>query len=193
MKNTKKILLILSTLTLSFGLCAAPYLSVEGGVTRSEFNSNFFKNKHKKPTGRIALGLIGNSSDRIQLGVEAGVQAFGPQNNALNLGNSGHRRRTTVDALGVIDVYITPRFDLFAKAGFAYVHQSTSVETRGYKFSYLKKAVVPETIVGVGYNVSPNFNVNLSLANQFSRKDDTVENRAPNAASVMLGIKCTFA
>ncbi len=194
MKNTQKNVLFLSSLVLSSAIYGAPYLNIQGGIVASNLDSDFFKGKHEtRPTGRISGGFLGCVTDNLQLGMEAGAQAFKNQKNILHPNAPGHLSRWSMDVLGVVDFYTSSNLNFFGKAGFAYVRQSTSADISGFQFSHIKNAIVPEVSLGVGYTLTDNFNVNLSLSNQFSRKDKTVANSAPSAASMMVGVKYSFA
>lgn len=200
MKKTNKLSLTLAIALLSSTVYAAPYVSGEVGYFGYGNNNpfkNMFDNRHSDAigaTGRLSAGYLWDVADCIKLGVEAGFS--GNQNVDLKVDGTkiAKYKRFGVDALAVADYSVTPEFDVFAKAGATYVHQRITSDLDAVDFTGSSSHVVPKAVIGVGYNVSENVNLNMSLNHEFQKRSshDSFGSFAPGATSLLAGIKYNF-
>jgi len=209
MKNLTKSILLSSVLVVS-STCAlaAPYVSGQLGSygygDNNVFENTFDNEDGHGVTGRLAAGYRWDISEILKIGVEAGINGYQNKNIDAGLIDVSLKRFST-DALGVLTVYPTSKFNLFAKGGAAYVRQKLSVSGSMFRLNVREDNIVPKAAVGVGYDICPNINVNLSLNHEFNRDkmvtfvSDTnpmVKVTGPSintgATSVLAGIQYTF-
>lgn len=198
MKKTNKIVLSLSLLLLSSSAFANPYITGQAGAFGYGKNNpvkNIFDNDDDiRATARIGGGYQWDMNNCLKLGAEAGFNGFQDIKDRDYPLAQAKLSRWSVDALAVADYLVTSDIDLFAKAGPAYVHQKASVNLLGNEFSHTHSAIVPKAVIGVGYNVADNVNVNLSLNHEFKRDNqDSIFDALPATTSAMVGVKFNFA
>lgn len=203
MKKTNKLSLTLALALLSSSLYAAPYVAGEVGYFGYGNNNpfrNLFSNKYDDAigaTGRLSAGYLWDIADCLKLGVEAGLS--GNQNVDLKVDGTkiAKYKRFGVDALAVVDYNITSEFDVFAKAGATYAHQRLTSNNEVVDLNDITGTharIVPKAVIGAGYNVTENVNVNMSLNHEFQRNTSNTffAKSAPGATSLLAGIKYTF-
>ncbi len=197
MKTNKISLILLSTLSLcAIDAIANPYISGQFGVygTRDSNNvyDNLFHSDKARSTGRISAGYLWDVNPCVELGVEGGVQGY--QKLRENYNNvDASLRRYSVDVLGVVDYYPVQGFDLFAKAGPAYIREKATIHHNHFDASARKGTVVPKAVIGAGYDIINNVNVNIALSHEFKRSNDFfLGNDVPSATSAMIGAKYSF-
>ncbi|MFI4937096.1 MAG: outer membrane protein [Candidatus Berkiellales bacterium] len=206
MKKTNKISLLLPLILVSSTAYSAPYISGQLGVVGYGNNAifkNLFDNDDQyAASGRVAAGYLWDINNCLKMGLETGFTINSDKNlDTVDFWNNHidvDYKRWSADLLGVVDFYATERFDLFAKAGVAYV--SEKVEARisnpwgvNVSGSVSNEKYVPKAVIGAGYNVTNNVNLNVSLNHEFdrnSRSDFSLS--VPGATSVLAGIKYTF-
>jgi outer membrane immunogenic protein len=205
MKIINKIALILSSLIISAPALAGPYISGQvGAFGYGEKNNpieNLFDNDDEiRATGRLAGGYTWDVNDCLKVGLEAGVNGFEDVDssiifadfNSINVIDLEYSR-WSLDALAVVDYQATQKFDLFAKAGPAYVREKVAIDTFGVEFSRSHGTVVPKAIVGVGYDVTNNVNLNLSLSHEFKRDNqNSIFDAVPSTTSALVGLQYNF-
>lgn len=203
MKKTNKISVFLTAALLSQAVFAGPYAAIEGGVNGYGGNNiydNFFESEGKGPVGRLSAGYLWDLNDRFQIGLETGFSKYFKdlKANGTDWWNdtswNARYKRWDVDLLGVVDFHATERFNLFAKAGAAYANQKTSasifMQNTTYTYSDTDNIVSPKAVIGMGYDVTDNVNLNLSLNHtiHINRRD----NSDLGATAVLAGIKYNF-
>ncbi len=107
--------------------------------------------------------------------------------------------------LAVGKYYVTSEFNVFGKAGIAYVNQSISVNRAATSTSHASTSsvtaekILPEAAVGVGYNLTPSVELTAQYSRIFGRKVHTQSsvaaieaNRIPSANIVMVGANYYF-
>ncbi|MCS5712254.1 outer membrane protein [Candidatus Berkiella aquae] len=194
MKTNKISLVLLSTLSLcAIDAIANPYVSGQFGVYGTRDSNNVYDNlfhSHKaRATGRIGAGYLWDVNPCTELGLEGGVQGYQKLRESYN-NVEASLRRYSIDVLGVVDYYPTVHgFDLFAKAGAAYIREKATIHLDHFDASARKGAVVPKAVIGAGYDIINNVNVNLALSHEFKRSNAYF---FPAATSAMIGAKYTF-
>jgi opacity protein-like surface antigen len=216
MNNSKKLLTALSigTLIVSISAHSKPYISAQvGAASGNEIQISTFADNDNKigVTGRLATGYLWDLSDNFKLGVEAGAQVYQNTEDKTQGYNSIDGKNVTVsvmakrwglDILGVADYFITERFDIFAKLGTAFVHQEFPARVNGNShyngdefYIFLdgqalkpQSRFVPKAVVGAGYNVQKNLNLNLSINHEFKNDNHVV----PGVRSFLVGAKYSF-
>lgn len=190
LKNAVNVIFI-STLSFSaFNAHAVPYLSGQIGYygqgTNDVVDNLFNHNTDRQLTGRFAGGYEWSMNDLYNLGLEAGLNGY--KKTQVDIGHTGINllaRRTSLDVLGVINGFVTPEINVFAKAGLALVKQKYPAQYQRIPFlSMTENNIVPKMVMGVGYDLSDNVNVNLSLNHEFKRNDF-----APAASALLVGIQ----
>ncbi len=174
MINHKKLSITLFSLLAVFSVSvfAGPYVTGQAGVAGIGENNNLYKNIFSSEknthgaTGRLGVGYLGNINDDVKLGLETGYQLY----QEVGHKKENKSRRHSFDVLGVADYGLGEDVNLFAKAGAAVTHGTT----------------LPKGVIGVGYNVSKQVNLNLSLSQEF-KKGET-----PAASSILGGISYHF-
>jgi opacity protein-like surface antigen len=185
MKTIKQITFLLSSIFMLVGTShAAPYVGVELG-TYGYGNNNAFKNIFDNKdnlglSGRVSGGYLWNTKDCINLGVEAGVNAYDDKQDKKQI----NRSRMGIDALAVADMYVAPRVDVFAKAGTSYSEQETTNKVSHIRV--VRHNFVPKAAVGAGYDLTDNMNLNVSYQHEFQRSQLNA------ITSVMAGLKYRF-
>lgn len=198
MKNNHKLVigLLSSTLLLSQTAFAAPYISAQAGVYGLGENNpikNIFDNEDDidlGATGRLSAGYLWDINNCLKLGAEAGFTAYQQVELAENDFFSVKAKRWSGDVLAVADFYATQNLDLFAKAGGAYVKQSYPINFLGFQDTVSDKKVVPKGVVGVGYNLNPDLNLNFSLNHEFKKENS--DTFIPGASSALVGLRYSF-
>ncbi len=197
MKKTNKLsVILLSTLSIcSINAIASPYVSGQFGVYGTSDSNNAYDNLfHNKSriTGRIAAGYLWGINPCTELGLESGVQGYQKIREQYTV-TDATLRRYSIDALGVVDYRPIQYFNVFAKAGAAYVREKINVHTTHYDYSSAKGTVVPKAVIGAGYDVLENVNVNLSVSQEFKRHGHFVATLPmPAATSAMAGVNYRF-
>ncbi len=193
MKNKYKIVIGILISALSHSqLMAGPFISGQIGLSGYGDNNIYknFDNDHNinlGGTGRLAAGYLWDLNDFLKLGLEAGANVN--QNVSIFKSYRGYNietKRWSIDTLAVADFFVTPQVDMFVKAGFAYVKQSLP----GNFWISSNHAVAPKGAAGVGYNITPNVNLNLSLNHEFNKSKSF--HFRPGASSVLAGIRYSF-
>lgn len=201
MKKNSKVSFLFSLLMISTPVLSAPYVSAELGLT-GYGNNNVWQNifssdakNEKVLTGRIAGGYLWDVNSCVSLGLEAGI--FGNQDfkeTVYYFSDEFTYKRKGIDALAVADFSVTECFDVFAKAGAAYLKQTYAFRDMSsgvYSYSFSSTPIVPKAVLGAGYNISDNVNLNLSVGHEFYINSGFL-NTAPGATSVLAGLKYTF-
>lgn len=186
---------------------ATPFISGEVGYF-GYGNNHYYKNLFDYDdgtgiTGRIATGYLWEIASCTQFGLELGFSAF----SHIGIGESSYYydqhikyARYGADALAILDYHFTKRFDIFAKAGVAYSHQKFSVDYRyndgisRTSGSEHDSAMVfaPKAVLGVGYDVTDNINLNVSFNHEFQRRGSALSRYSPGVSSMSLGLRYSF-
>ncbi|MFO1257963.1 MAG: outer membrane beta-barrel protein [Gammaproteobacteria bacterium] len=184
MKKTTSFLILAA---MSTTVIAKPYLGLQAGVAGIGDNDHVFGNfkihgseSDQRATGRISAGYLADiPNSRFKIGVESGLQSSLPfkSNDYWDV----KVKRWSFDILAVADFYATEKLDLFAKLGAAYTSHRIS---SGYFYSASFNETVPKAGIGIGYDVTPCVNFNLSLNHEFS--DNA---KVPSLTSALVGIR----
>ncbi len=147
--------------------------------------------------GRIYGGYLWQT-DNTLYGVEAGY--YGTNSDTENTSASSFGpastwkySSSTADLLGVIKYQFNSRFNIFGKAGVAYLTNTTKKNgTQTDNF----KSYVPELSIGAGYNFTKHFSTNIAYTEIFSqqtrRLSDGGEFQMSNASIVLLNLEYPF-
>lgn len=167
---------------------ANPYLSLQAGIAGiGEYDHVFGNFSHtddfndQRTTGRIAAGYLAMlDNSNFSIGVESGLNGSLPfkSDNYYDV----KLKRWSFDILGVVDFYATEKFDIFGKLGAAYV--TNKVSSSYFYDSYTHRETVPKMGLGIGYDVTPCINMNLTLMHEFS-EDGTI----PSMTAALVGVK----
>jgi outer membrane immunogenic protein len=202
MKKTNKISVFLTAALLSQAVFAGPYAAIEAGVNgygNNNIYENFFETESNGPVGRLSAGYLWDLNNRLGVGLETGFSKYFKDLKAngtdwwSDTSWNASYKRWDVDLFGVVDFHATEKFNIFAKAGAAYVNQKISgsifTQDTTYHISDTDNIVSPKAVIGMGYDVTDNVNLNLSL-------NHTIHiNRAQSdlgATAVLAGIKYNF-
>jgi len=184
--NSFKSLFVCSLIFTSPAYCA-PYLSGQLGATNATLTYTTpysFADSHKTTLiSRIAAGYLWEKNDCLKYGIEAGFENFHSVKKDFHQIELKYHQ-FQIDTLGVIDYYLKKKLDLFAKAGAAYSKQTGSANTLQASVSASFNKVFPKAVIGVGYDLTHNVNLNISLENNF--------NYETPKRNLLLGLKYSF-
>ena len=149
---------------------------------------------------RIAAGYTWDTTKRIKLGLETGLTGFQTTHVKTYFANDPINSfdvdlsRTNVDILGVFDLFVTKRFDLFAKLGWAYQTQKVSSRTS------MVTDITPardngnglKLALGLGYNITPQVNLNLEVSGQSGGDGPYLNDHVHGIGTTMLGLRYKF-
>lgn len=160
-----------------------------GGMDTPKKNmplSKFAKSgSHKLRSGiayRVDAGYLFPVASHFLLGAEVGYTGYPKNTYKLDLGSKTYSHLTysgdMFDALLVAKYYIGNHFNVFGKAGGAYVSQKTSWDlynnTPGEadSNSFIKKThkILPEVAAGIGYDFTPSLGVDVTYSHVFGSK-----------------------
>lgn len=200
MKKTNKLSLLVSLAMLSSVAVAngAPYVGAELGAF-GYGNNNVAKNlfeSHRSDdrgvTGRVSAGYLWDITNAVKLGVEAGVSKN--QNKTVVEFDDANLKfkKWGLDTLAVADFAVNDCMNVFAKAGTTYTHNKFAANAYNLEYSVSNSVVVPKAVIGAGYNVSENINLNVSLNHEFERNSSNDSKYSPGTSSVLAGIKYSF-
>lgn len=183
----KKNIALIVLATLSTSALAKPYLGLQAGVGGVGDYDHVFGNfkRHtdendQKTTGRISAGYLADiSNSRFKVGIESGLQGSLPFK--ANDYWDTKIKRWSFDIVGVADFYATPKLDLFAKLGAAYT--SHHISSNDF-YSETIHETVPKAALGIGYDVTPCVNLNLSLSHEFSDNANV-----PSLTAALVGVR----
>jgi opacity protein-like surface antigen len=196
--NKKRLVLVSFCGLLSSQVFAGLYVQGQVGAAGIGGNNNFFDNIFDnefdlKATGRISAGYLWHANPCLKVGLETGFQGYSNltiEDSDDFLSASYKYKRSTFDVLGVLDYSANSKINLFAKAGPAYVMQKETISFAdnyyNYSFTDSSNVVVPKAAVGVGYNINPALNVNLSFNHEF--KKDSDNKFAGSESSILAGV-----
>jgi outer membrane immunogenic protein len=203
MKKTNKISVFLTAALLSQAVFAGPYAAIEAGVNgygNNNIYENFFETESNGPVGRLSAGYLWDLNNRLGVGLETGFSKYFKDlkvNGRDWWSDSSWNvcyKRWDVDLLGVVDFHATEKFNIFAKAGAAYVNQKISGTIFEQNTTYhlsnsdIDNIVSPKAVIGMGYDVTDNVNLNLSLNHTIDINRDV----DLGATAVLAGIKYNF-
>lgn len=143
-------------------------------------------------SGRVAAGYLWGD-DHVNYGIEVGgtyyPSAKDSVENVLDYKVDGYN----LDVLGVLKYTADSGFDIFAKAGVAYVNQKLTVSVPYFGIaSETDSKIAPETAFGVGYQFDQNWEVNLTVNAVFAGAS-SIDNVATTNGSAMIGVSYRFA
>ncbi|MCS5710528.1 outer membrane protein [Candidatus Berkiella aquae] len=193
MNHVAKLALTMSALFSTFTLNASPYVSAQIG----RYGIDIYDH-HNGVAGRLAAGYLWHTTERLHLGLETGLNLFQNLNYTCQYFYDSPRERkyksTYLDALFVIDYFVTQRFDLVAKFGAAYVWQDSPFINPIYnnvKNDY--EGFTAKVALGFGYNLTNKVNLNLMIDIPHSaQKVNYVINQLIPSSSFMLGLRYQF-
>jgi len=131
---------------------------------------------------RIDGGYLFPVASHFLLGAELGYTGYPKNQYKLGLGHKIYSHLTYAgsmfDALLVAKYYIGTHFNMFGKAGAAYVSQKTSWDLynnnkgEASSNSFVKKShkILPEVAVGLGYDFTPSLGVDVTYSHVFGKK-----------------------
>lgn len=139
-----------------------------GGVYLVDGNHFDFLFGPTGATGRASVGhLWGNTN--VNYGVEAGLAYFSHASSTISIfgDNTLSYSGYTSDILGVLKYNFDNGFNIFGKAGLAYLSQSSNqtgsvMGTIVYQNATSGNKVGPEFAIGAGYQFTPNWEMNLT-------------------------------
>ena len=172
MKISSKITLIsfCTSLFLASSAYASPYINAQVGFFGFEVvNTTPYSSSEEHNLGanlRIGVGKLWSVNDCLQLGLETGANVFGSHGDTLLNGTIDYDRYS-FDLLAVADQHITRRFDIFAKAGFAYAKDEYTFRNFLFNHTISNSAIVPKGVLGIGYDVTERINLNLAYNKEF--------------------------
>lgn len=203
------------------------YVGLGVGAGALDVPSDLFNNKALKAAGvdqnlqnnwgfaaRVEAGYLKAVSSNVLLGAELGFNYL-PQSKYTvdgasedGEGNKGQQHEYikytdyNIDALLVAKYLLPSQFNVFAKGGFAYVHQKIkgsytftqdSVTLDSDSASETTSRILPELAAGVGYSINSNIDANLTYAHVFGDSvSASAVNNVPSSNSVLVGIDYKF-
>ncbi|HRE31644.1 MAG TPA: outer membrane beta-barrel protein, partial [Candidatus Berkiella sp.] len=151
-----------------------PYVSAQIGLAEKPY-SDF---EARKAQGRVAVGYQWGYDQDIKAGFEGGINFFENAHFVISnqdINDVGLVKRIGLDALAVLDVYVTEGVDLFAKAGPSATFQKFKYNYNGMAAENHKNGLAAKFVLGVGYDVTPNLNAYLAHEFQTSHRHDEME------------------
>lgn len=129
--------------------------------------------------GRLAAGYLW-SSDAWRFGVEAGalIHDFNTYSTKDDDGTKDKVNTSgyLIDLLAVGKYYFNDQWNIFGKAGAAYVQQKLTVKENGVKKGTFKAHNIrPEIQAGIGYDVNQNLGFSLTYLYAYGKRDQTNE------------------
>ncbi|MCS5710451.1 outer membrane protein [Candidatus Berkiella aquae] len=168
-----------------------PYVSAQIEIAEKPY-SDF---EARKAQGRVAAGYQWGYDQDTKVGIEGGINFF--ENAHYTISNQaandvGSVRRIGLDALAVLDVYVTPVVDFFAKAGPSATFQKFKYNHNGMTSENHKDGLAAKFVLGVGYDVTPNVNAYLAHEFQTSHRHDEMEHSRLPTNNTAIGIRYHF-
>ncbi|OAJ33076.1 outer membrane protein [Piscirickettsia salmonis] len=215
MKALIKLTAITALLISASALAAKPgaYIGLNLGYGGMDTPSVNFKNKYPDTysysqssrgfAGRINAGYLW-SQDSLNYGIELGYATYANskysmtnKDGTMTLKYSGN----SLDLLGVIQYNFTPNWNVFGKAGLAYVTQKTSGSNAFKAVFKNNNKVLPEVALGAGYEFANGIGLNVTASHIFGNqpaidcKAEEIKNDINQVASVdmvTIGISYNF-
>lgn len=210
----KKIIIILGIVLsiISIPAVANPgfYIQGQGGFVAiipggSDFESDLF-DLSDGGTGRLSGGYLWGDNN-LNYGLETGVMIYPNARSSdsfLNLFDTKYEG-FNLDLLGVLKYTFNCGFNVFAKAGLAYMHQHVTTDSINFTLfdavnvpsvqlaDNTGNKIAPEIAAGIGYQFNPNFEINLALMSAITGSTSPVAaNPVATTSSVMLGLAYHF-
>jgi outer membrane immunogenic protein len=193
------------------------YLGIAGGIggmdtakfsssQKAQFSS-YSEKLRKGVAARVYGGYLWNIQqvENLKLGAELGYNYY-PNNEykytMSRIANKFTYKGYNVDLLGVAKYnFGETGFNVIGKAGGAYVYQKLSETASGISKNTSKHKILPEIALGIGYDITQNFDVNLMYAHIFGDKpsiklnavNDSSMQRVASVNTLMLGVAYHFA
>ncbi|ALA24729.1 hypothetical protein AVI51_01470 [Piscirickettsia salmonis] len=150
-----------------------------GGMDTAQLTKNSFRNEVSSSAslrgfaGRINAGYLWSQSS-LNYGIELGYATYA-NNQYSALGKNGEKYNFTykgynIDLLGIAQYNFSPNWNILAKAGVAYVSQTTSGSN---EFSHVfanKSKLLPEVALGLGYEFTNGIGLNLTASHIFGNQ-----------------------
>lgn len=205
----KSLLLALAMLTpvAAFAAAGSPGAYVQGVVGGNAVfgDDNYSFNRANTLTGYsfgAAAGYLWGCSN-LNYGVEVGALSYPDSTTSYNYGLGGIQSidgKTdgyNIDLLGVLKYTFDSGFNVFAKAGVAYVNQKATADYKiaGVKVSSVSRTddkYAPEVALGAGYQFNQNWEVNLT-ANTVFAGESSLNDAVSRTGNVLLGVTYHFA
>ncbi|ODN44058.1 outer membrane protein [Piscirickettsia litoralis] len=127
--------------------------------------------------GRIDAGYLWGQGP-FNYGVEMGFASYANNTYKISSGSASEELKYSgynVDLLGVAQYNFTPNWNIFGKAGVAYVHQKTEISVAdgglsATPFSKSENKLLPEVAIGGGYQFANGLGLNLTVSHIFGSK-----------------------
>ncbi|ODN42594.1 outer membrane protein [Piscirickettsia litoralis] len=142
-----------------------PYVQSQVGYGKLDTGSaNGLESDSGGFSGRLSAGYL-FGGQRLRYGAELGFARYA-SSCYKSSGSSLKYQGDSADVLGVLSYQIGARWNIFGKAGLAYVDQQTD----GNLFpsqTDSNAAVQPKVALGMGYSFTPSIGVNISYSHTF--------------------------
>jgi len=132
-------------------------------------------------------------------GVEGGYFNLGKSTYKVDGANLMDLKQQGFDLLAVVKKQLNSNFDVFGKAGVAYVDQDAKfpayvANAGNLNSSYEKTKFLPEIAGGVAYNINQNLAVTGTVNHIFGDKIDinSTSNNVASSTSALVGLRYTF-
>ncbi|TLS80400.1 outer membrane protein [Photobacterium damselae] len=200
MKKSMKGLLIvagvLSSLVCGNAMAkAGPYIGVNigsGGMDTPELEGNQTSSYELRGlAGGIDAGYLWQTQ-QVEYGVELGFDTYAK--NKYRIGDAFHMdyKGYNLDLLGVAKYNFSSQWNVFGKAGLAYVNQKLTVDDFGSKN---KNEIKPKVSLGFGYDFTPELGMNAEFSHVFAADANSLKSDGTKVASVnmlTLGMQYRF-
>ncbi|HIF9197685.1 TPA: outer membrane protein [Photobacterium damselae] len=200
MKKSMKGLLIvagvLSSLVCGSAMAkAGPYIGVNigsGGMDTPELEINQTSSYELRGlAGGIDAGYLWQTQ-QVEYGVELGFDTYAK--NKYRIGDAFHMdyKGYNLDLLGVAKYNFSSQWNVFGKAGLAYVNQKLTVDDFGSKN---KNEIKPKVALGFGYDFTSELGMNAEYSHVFAGDANSLKSDGTKVASVdmlTLGVQYRF-
>ncbi|WIH24962.1 outer membrane protein [Photobacterium damselae] len=199
MKSMKGLLIVagvLSSLVCGNAMAkAGPYIGVNigsGGMDTPELEGNQTSSYELRGlAGGIDAGYLWQTQ-QVEYGVELGFDTYAK--NKYRIGDAFRMdyKGYNLDLLGVAKYNFSSQWNVFGKAGLAYVNQKLTVDDFGSKN---KNEIKPKVALGFGYDFTPELGMNAEYSHVFAADANSLKSDGTKVASVnmlTLGVQYRF-
>ncbi|UKA11928.1 outer membrane protein [Photobacterium damselae] len=201
MKSMKGLLIVvgvLSSLVCGSAMAkAGPYIGVNigsGGMDTPELEINQTSSYELRGlAGGIDAGYLWQTQ-QLEYGVELGFDTYAK--NKYRIGDSFYMdyKGYNLDLLGVAKYNFSSQWNVFGKAGLAYVNQKLTVDGLGLSGKN-KNEIKPKVSLGFGYDFTPELGMNAEFSHVFAADANSLKSDGTKVASVnmlTLGMQYRF-
>ncbi|HIF9218023.1 TPA: outer membrane protein [Photobacterium damselae] len=201
MKSMKGLLIVagvLSSLVCGNAMAkAGPYIGVNigsGGMDTPDLEVNQTSSYELRGlAGGIDAGYLWQTQ-QVEYGVELGFDTYAK--NKYRIGDFFHMdyKGYNLDLLGVAKYNFSSQWNVFGKAGLAYVNQKLTVDGLGL-IGKNKNEIKPKVALGFGYDFTPELGMNAEYSHVFAGDANSLKSDGTKVASVdmlTLGVQYRF-